>query len=156
MVHVHLQILVITHTCTPTWRPKKVHQQQLFLPAYLLIRGFRALLVFTTVMSRQVSAAQEVTTFSRGLVTGCGGSVPLCLKTTVSIAPLKVAPQISSTDKILNRKRCWSWSRKKLTPLRSALFLTGDGSALLRHHIATTERKLTRKEIRIIYMWTGF
>lgn len=52
-------------------------------------------------MSRQVFAAQEVTTFSRGLVTGWGGSMPLCFKRKFSVMRLKVPCVLCGTTKLL-------------------------------------------------------
>lgn len=132
----------------------------LSLSTYLFINFLRVLLVFTTVMSRQVFAAQEVTTFSRGLVTGWGGSVPLCFKIKLSVMRLKVPCVLCVTTKLFRPTKSQTAEGMafgpQLTPLRSALFHTGDGTVRVRHHIATLEHNLTRKEFRLIYMWTGF
>lgn len=159
MRHVHLQILVITHTHTnlPTNKSSPTTAVSFSVPAYKMIPCPPGVYNCNVAPSLRCTGSNDIFPRSCHRLPGFGASL---LKNNGKCCAVKgglcLPPQTSSTDKILNSRRCYSGSRKKLTPLWSALFLTGDGSALLRHHIATTERKLTRKEIRIIYMWTGF
>lgn len=158
MRHVHLQILVITHTHSnlTTNKSSPATAVSFSVPAYKTIPCPPGVYKCNVAPSLRCTGSNDIFPRSCHRLRGFGASLLRNGKCCAVKGGLCVRPQISSTDKILNRRRCWSGSRKKLTPLRSALFLTGGGSALLRHHIATTERKLTRKEIHIIYMWTGF
>lgn len=89
-----------------------------------------------------------------------GGSVPLCFKIKLSVMRLKGPCVLCVTTKLLRPTKSQTAEGMafgpQLTPLRSALFHTGDGTVRVRHHIATLESDLTRKEFRLIYMWTGF
>lgn len=125
----------------------------------------RVLLVFTTVMSRQVFAAQEVTTLSRGLATGLRGlyaSTPLRLfvwKRKLSVMWLKVAcvfvaPQNFFDRPNLRKQKVRYWNSADTLEISTIPYRLRHGP--LRHHIATPECRLTRKEFRPIYMWTGF
>lgn len=92
--------------------------RELFGSTYLFIKSLGVLPVFTTVMSRQVFAAQEVTTFSRGLVRGWGGSMPLCFKRKVSVMRLKVACVLWDTTKFLRPTESQKAEGTELEPVK--------------------------------------
>lgn len=149
------KILAITHTQTS--QPIKISRAiiiSLHLPDYKLILCPPGVYNCNVAPSLRCTGSSDIFPRSSHRLGGFGASLFKKINKCYGVkGGLCLLSQTFSSDKIRNSRRHCTGSSN---PLRSAHFLTGDGSVLLRHHIATPKCKLTRKEFRIIYMWTGF